>query len=70
MFCTNFGRKKSGVNLKDFSATFLKIAESNYTDEDNAKMAISLRHVKPWVITIWVVLVLEAALGIVKPELF
>ncbi len=58
------------VNLKDFSATFVKIVESRYTDEDNAKMAASLRCVKPWVIAIWGVLVLEAALGIVKPELF
>ena len=33
-------------------------------------MANSLRAVKPWVLTIWVVLVIEAALGIAQPDFF
>ena len=55
------------VNLKNFSSSYVKIAQNNYNDADNQAMALSLKSVKPWVVTIWVVLVIEAALGIVKP---
>ena len=58
------------VNFTGFSATYLKILASEYTQEDNQKMAHSLKAVKPWVVTIWVVLVIEAALGIAKPDFF
>ena len=55
------------VNLKDFGASYTKIAQNNYDEADNQAMALSLKKVKPWVVTIWIVLVIEAALGIVKP---
>jgi len=55
------------INLKNFSSSYVKIAQNNYNDADNQAMALSLKNVKPWVVTIWVVLVIEAALGIVKP---
>jgi hypothetical protein len=58
------------INLSGFSTTYIKILESEYTQEDNQRMADSLKAVKPWVVTIWVVLVIEAALGIAKPDLF
>jgi hypothetical protein len=58
------------INLSGFSATYLKILASDYSDEDNQKMADSLKAVKPWVLTIWVVLVIEAALGIAQPDFF
>lgn len=54
-------------NLKDFGASYTKIAQNNYDEADNQAMALSLKKVKPWVVTIWIVLVIEAALGIVKP---
>tara|TARA_B110000238_G_scaffold16359_2_gene16049 strand:+ start:290 stop:778 length:489 start_codon:yes stop_codon:yes gene_type:complete len=55
------------VNLKDFGASYTKIAQNDYDEADNQAMALSLKKVKPWVVTIWIVLVIEAALGIVKP---
>ena len=55
------------VSLKDFGASYTKIAQNNYDEADNQAMALSLKKVKPWVVTIWIVLVIEAALGIVKP---
>jgi hypothetical protein len=55
------------VNLKDFGSIYAKIVQNNYTEADNQTMALSLKKVKPWVVTIWVVLIIEAALGIVKP---
>ena len=55
------------VSLKDFGMSYTKIAQNNYDEADNQAMALSLKKVKPWVVTIWIVLVIEAALGIVKP---
>ena len=55
------------VSLKDFGASYTKIAQNDYDEADNQAMALSLKKVKPWVVTIWIVLVIEAALGIVKP---
>ena len=55
------------VNLKDFGASYGKIVLNHYSEEDNQAMALSLKKVKPWVVTIWIALVIEAALGIVKP---
>ena len=55
------------VSLKDFGVGYTKIAQNNYDEADNQAMALSLKKVKPWVVTIWIVLVIEAALGIVKP---
>ncbi|WP_077343021.1 hypothetical protein [Pseudocolwellia agarivorans] len=55
------------VNLKGFVSTYIKLFSNSQTDEDNKLMVISLNKVKPWVITIWVVLIFEAAIGIAKP---
>lgn len=55
------------INLKGFGASFVKIVQDNYTEADNQIMADSLKKAKVWVFAIWVVLVLEAALGVAKP---
>jgi len=55
------------IKIEDFSAAYFKIIQGNYTDTDNQKMAASLNRVRPWVVTIWFVLILEAYLGIAKP---
>ena len=55
------------VNLKGFVNTYIKLFSNSQTEEDNATMVISLNKVKPWVITIWIVLIFEAAIGIAKP---
>ncbi len=55
------------IKIKDFSATYAKIIQDSYTDEDNQLMKASLNRVRPWVLTIWLVLIVEAYLGIVKP---
>lgn len=54
-------------NLKGFVNTYMKLFSNSQTDEDNKRMVISLNKVKPWVITIWIVLIFEAAIGIAKP---
>ena len=55
------------INLKDFGATYTKMIQNNYNNSDNQIMANSLKRVKPWVVTIWAVLIMEGALGIAKP---
>ncbi|QHJ12824.1 hypothetical protein FX988_03082 [Paraglaciecola mesophila] len=55
------------VNLKEFSITYAKILQKTDDSADNLKMARSLKKVKPWVMTIWLVLILEAYVGIAKP---
>lgn len=55
------------IGLKGFGETYVKIIQDNYQEPDNAKMTASLNKVKPWVYAIWVVLVMEAALGIAQP---
>lgn len=55
------------INLKDFGATYVKIMQQSETEVDNQKMQMSLKKVKPWVVTIWLVLIAEAAIGITKP---
>ena len=56
-------------NLKDFGASYAKMIQGDYTEADNHAMALSLKKVKPWVVTIWIVLVIEAAIGIIKPNI-
>jgi hypothetical protein len=58
------------IHLRGFSTTYLKIIQNDYSEADNLNMIASLKRVKPWVVTIWVVLILEAGLGIFKPTLF
>jgi hypothetical protein len=53
--------------LKPFVAAFHKLAAGTITDEDNTAMAASLGRVRPFVVLIWVGLIVEAVLGIVKP---
>jgi len=55
------------IRLKDFSTTYLKILQDDYNDQDNQAMIASLKQVRPWVVTIWGMLVLEAYLGLAKP---
>jgi hypothetical protein len=55
------------INLKDFINTYSKLLNNIQTVEDDNKMVKSLNLVRPWVITIWIVLSLEAVVGIVKP---
>jgi len=55
------------IQLKDFGATYVKILQDNFNDDDNKAMIRSLNRVRPWVVTIWIGLVFEAYLGIAKP---
>ena len=55
------------MGLKGFSATYAKIIQDNYNDEDNKIMTASLDRVRPWVYAIWIGLLAEAALGIAQP---
>jgi len=55
------------VNLSGFVTTYVKLMTNSQTAEDDQNMIKSLNKVRPWVITIWIVLVVEAALGISKP---
>ena len=54
------------INLKGFGASYVKIIQESYNDADNQIMIDSLSKVRPWVVTIWLVLILQAALGITK----
>ena len=51
-----------------FANGYMALMEREPTSEENAGMTASLRRVRPWVVVIWVVLVLEAYLGIAKPS--
>ena len=55
------------IYLKGFGATYVKIIQGDYDQNDNRIMQDSLNKVRPWVVTIWIVLIIEAALGIAKP---
>lgn len=55
------------VNLKGFVNTYIKLMSNTQTEDDNKAMIVSLKRVKPWVITIWIVLIFEAAIAITKP---
>ncbi len=55
------------INLKGFGASYAKLLKDDCDDTDNQIMIRSLARVKPWVIAIWIVLVVAAALGIAKP---
>lgn len=55
------------IKIKGFVNTYIKIVNDSYSDEDNLAMIKSLSAVRPWVVTIWVMLVIEAWLGIAQP---
>ena len=55
------------VHLSGFSAAYGKLLRGQCTPQDDARMGASLARVRPWVVVIWLVLVIQAALGVVKP---
>ena len=54
-------------HLPDFIVGLQAMAKGSITDEENEKMAGGLKRSKPWVLSIWGVVFLEAVLGVVKP---
>lgn len=63
VFCGLMIRRK----IPGFIAGYVKLVSDDPSAEENAAMQRSLGQVRPWVIAIWVVLVVEAAIGIAKP---
>lgn len=57
------------IKLKGFSQSYGKLLNNEHTAADDTRMLASLNAVRPWVVTIWLVLVVQAYLGIVKPSL-
>jgi len=57
------------IRLKGFTQAYVKLLQGIEQAEDNRQMQASLSRVRPWVVSIWIVLVLEAWLGIAKPVL-
>lgn len=58
------------IKLSGFSASYVKLIQGTITDSDNQTMLQSLNTVRPWVVTIWAILVLQAIIGITKPASF
>lgn len=55
------------VRLKGFTEAYIKLMQGIEAADDNRRMQLSLSRVRPWVVSIWIVLVFEAWLGIAKP---
>ena len=55
------------VNLPGFMAGVRALSQGSISEEQDDAMARSIGRVRPWVITIWIGLLLEAFLGIAKP---
>jgi len=55
------------IHLKGFTAAYVKLVQGAPKVADDAMMAASLAKVRPWVLGIWAILVVQAGLGIVKP---
>ncbi len=55
------------IKITGFSATYVKLLQGTHNDQDNQVMINSLNKVRPWVITIWLILLVEAYLGVAKP---
>ena len=55
------------VALKPFAGAFHNLVKQGASDEDNATMTASLARVRPIVVVLWGLLVIEAWLGIVQP---
>ena len=55
------------LRFPGFAQGYGKLVAGTQTAEDDAAMATSLARVRPWVVAIWVLLVLEAFLGVVQP---
>jgi len=59
------------IQFKGFVATYSKLMMGHEIAKvDNQVMKASLNRVRPWVVTIWIVLLIEALLGVFKPNLF
>lgn len=54
-------------HLPGFIVGLGALAKGAINDEENAQMAASLKKARPWVLSIWAVVFLEAVLGVVKP---
>ena len=54
-------------SYSDFTPTFKKLIENGSTPEIEKKLNLSRNKVKPWVISLWVGLVLLSYIGISKP---
>lgn len=55
------------IHLREFLAAYGKLTQGASTPQDDAQMGASLARVRPWVLVIWAVLVIQAGLGVVKP---
>jgi len=55
------------IGLPDFMQGYLALVREANNAETDASMRRSLNRVRPWVITIWLLLVVEAALGVAQP---
>jgi len=54
-------------HLPGFIVGLTALAKGTITDDENVQMARGLKGARPWVLSIWAVVFLEAVLGIVKP---
>ena len=52
-----------------YGAGYAALMSREPTAEENAAMQASLGQMRPWVLAIWVVLIVEAWLGVAKPGL-
>ncbi len=55
------------LNMGGFVNTYMKLLSNTHKDGDNKAMISSLNRMRPWVVTIWVILIIEAGVGITKP---
>ena len=53
--------------LPDYIAGLQALAKGSITDDENIRMANGLKKARPWVLSIWAVVFIEAVLGVVKP---
>ncbi|MDG2319263.1 MAG: hypothetical protein P8L79_03290 [Rhodospirillaceae bacterium] len=53
--------------LPDYIAGLQALAKGSITDDENTRMAAGLKKARPWVLSIWAVVFIEAVLGVVKP---
>ncbi|MCB2108566.1 MAG: hypothetical protein KDE14_12745 [Rhodobacteraceae bacterium] len=53
--------------LPDFIIGLQALAKGSITDEQDARMATGLKKARPWVLSIWGVVFVEAVLGVIKP---
>jgi len=53
--------------LPDFIIGLQALAKGSINDEENTRMAAGLKKARPWVLSIWAVVFIEAVLGVVKP---